>query len=113
METDLPNEECRTSTTPPSSATPWSNVEEAAAHFRRSAWFIRKTASEMARREIDRHPIKAGRDWLIDIEGMTAFFSQNAVESSATTSYPIAEIDASLPGEVLGDEIWGWNEDVA
>ena len=31
MESDLPNEERRTSTTPPSSATPWSNVEEAAA----------------------------------------------------------------------------------
>ena len=113
METDLPNEECRTSTTPPSSANRWSTVEEAAAHFRRSAWFIRKAANEMARREIERHPIKAGRDWLIDIDGMTAFFSQNAVESSATTSYPIAEIDVSLPGEVPGDEIWGWNEDVA
>jgi hypothetical protein len=113
METDLPNDERRTSTTPPSSATRWSTVEEAAAHFRRSAWFVRKVANEMSGREIDRHPIKAGRDWLIDIDGMTAFFSQNAVESSATTSYPIAQVDVSLPGETPADEVWGWNEDVA
>ena len=112
MESDLPNEELETSTTPPSSATPWSTVDEAAAHFRRSAWFIRKVAVEMSKGNVDRHPIKAG-NWLIDIDGMTAFFSHNAVESSAATSYPIAQVDANLPGEVPGDEIWGWKDDVA
>lgn len=113
METERPNEEPQHDSNTESERSPWATVSEVAAYFRRSEWFIRKAANEMSRREVDRHPIKAGRDWLIDIGGMTDFFSKEAVQSSATTCYPITEIDASLPGDVDSDETWGWNSDVA
>lgn len=113
MEDDLRNTDDGTSSGTPSNPSPWATVAEAAAHFRRSEWFIRKVANQMSKLGIDRHPIKAGRDWLIDISGMTSFFSSEAVHSSATTQYPIAEFDGSLPGEVGPDETWGWENDVA
>jgi len=91
----------------------WATVEEAAQHFRRSIWFIRKTANEMVRLRVERHPIKAGRDWLIDISGMTSFFAAKAVQTSATTTYPIAQASDSLPDEIGPDETWELNTDVA
>ena len=113
METERANEEPQHGCNAPSDRSPWATISEAAAYYRRSEWFIRKVANEMSRREVDRHPIKAGRDWLIDIDGMTDYFSAEAVQSSATTRYPITEIDASLPGDVDAGETWGWDSDVA
>lgn len=113
MDYEQPNEERDKSATCPSDQSPWATISEAAAYYRRSEWFIRKVANEMSRREVDRHPIKAGRDWLIDIGGMTDYFSEQAVQSSSETSYPITEVDGSLPGDVDSDETWGWESDVA
>ncbi len=114
METERPNEEPQHGTNDPSNQSPWATVtENRSALFRRSEWFIRKVANEMCRRDVDRHPVKAGRDWLIDIDGMTAYFSEQAVQSSSETSYPITEVDGNLPGEIDSSETWGWDSDVA
>jgi hypothetical protein len=87
--------------------TSWATVDEAAAHFRRSAWFIRKTANEMSRCKFDRHPIKAGRDWLIDLEGMTLYFGFRAERDAAQSCYPVSDLDGRLAAHAA-DEDWGW-----
>jgi hypothetical protein len=113
METDLRNEEPQHGSNAPSDRSPWATISEAAAYYRRSEWFIRKVATTMSKRKVDRHPIKAGRDWLIDIGGMTDYFSEQAVQSSSETSYPITEVDGNLPDEIDSGETWGWDSDVA
>lgn len=80
---------------------------EASAHFRCSAWFIYKTASEMSARKFPGHPIKRGFEWLIDIGAMTSYFSVKAEEAAAQSRYPMSDVDGNLAA-VRDDEDWGW-----